>query len=93
MYFIFFLMARNAPTEFRFKRGGEWGDSNMKERGREGGASRGRKFPMVSLPASDNQHVNEVNVRKKKWCFLPDHQDLEGELDEMHQLGCGPFFF
>lgn len=43
-FFVFFLMARNTPTEFGFKRGGEYSDRNT-EGGREGAASRGWKLP------------------------------------------------
>lgn len=79
-FFVFFLMARNTPTEFGFKRGGEYSDRNT-EGGREGAASRGWKLPMVHLPAPDKQYGNEVNVCKKKKYFLPGHQNLKGDWD------------
>lgn len=40
-----------------------------------------KSSPTVLLPAAGNQYGKEVNVLKKKRHFLPDHQDLEGELD------------
>lgn len=52
----------------------------MRERGREREPAQAERFPWF-LPAPDSQYGNEVDVQRKKWHFLPDHQDLEGQLD------------